>query len=41
MQGLPFGAWATKTQLPLLADHNRFPLRAGDRGRPDLEAAAA
>jgi hypothetical protein len=41
MQGLPLSDWATKTQLLLMAAHNRFPLRADDRGRPGLEAAAA
>jgi hypothetical protein len=32
---------ACKAQLLLLVAHKRFPLRAGDCGRADLEAAAA
>ena len=32
---------ACKAQLLLLPAHKRFPLRADDCGRPDLEAAAA
>jgi hypothetical protein len=32
---------ACKAQLLLLAAHKRFPLRAGDCGRPGLEAATA
>jgi hypothetical protein len=32
---------ACKAQLPLLAAHKRFPLRAGDCGRTGLEAAVA
>jgi hypothetical protein len=41
IQGLPLSGEACKAQLPLLAAHKRFPLRAGDCGRPGLEAAAA
>jgi hypothetical protein len=32
---------ACKAQLLLLAAHKRFPVRADDCRRPDLEAAAA
>jgi hypothetical protein len=41
IQGLPLGCGACKAQLLLLAAHKRFPLRADDCRRPDLEAAAA